>query len=63
MGKQDEKEYCLGCGREVEVGVMTCFDCIQSVAPDFADKIIKANQFFIEQIRAWSLKDTVSTRN
>ncbi len=58
MGKQDEKEYCLGCGKEVEVGVMTCFDCIASVAPEFADKIMQGAQFYYDSMMEWHLKNT-----
>jgi hypothetical protein len=39
VGKREVKEYCLGCGKPVEEGVMTCFDCIQSVAPELAEQM------------------------
>ena len=53
MGKQVSQELCLGCGKEVAEGVMTCFDCIAIVAPEFAEGIMKGAQFYYDQMREW----------
>jgi hypothetical protein len=58
VGKQDGREYCLGCGKDVAAGVMTCFDCIASVAPEFADKILQGAQFYYDSMRKWHRENT-----
>ena len=49
MGKREVKEYCLGCGKPVEEGVMTCFACIQSVAPELAEKMVISIKVVLNQ--------------
>jgi len=56
VGKQEEREFCLGCGKEVPQGVMTCFDCIAIVAPEFAANIMKGAKFFYDQMKKWHLE-------